>query len=138
MNKPYVKVGWNDKDEILASFWQGFFSLEEIVATGNRLIQIAKTEQARKVLYDTTAMEILDETSQRFIAGEFTRHMVEAGILFSATIVPKDFMAKTAVEKILDHSPKEIMERSKIFESFDSGLRWLRKKEVSPLGKAEK
>jgi hypothetical protein len=138
MDKPYVKIGWNPKDEILASYWKGFFSLEEIVATGNRLIQVAKIEQAQKVLYDTTAMEILDETSQRFIAGEFTRHLVEAGILYSAAIVPKDFMAKTAVENIMAISPESIHNRSKIFNNFNTALRWLRKKEVNPTGKEHK
>lgn len=138
LDKPYVKIGWNPRDNILASYWKGFFSLEEIVATGNRLIQIAKIEKARKVLYDASAMEILDEESQQFVAGEFTRHMVEAGILFSAATLPNDFIAKTAVENIMAISPESISSRSKVFSSFEEALRWLRRRDINPKEKEQK
>ncbi|MEM7549314.1 MAG: hypothetical protein AAF363_06565 [Bacteroidota bacterium] len=126
-DKPYVKIAWNKQDELLVSYWMGFFTKEEIVAAGNRTIQVARIENAHKILYDASEMEILDPASQKFISGEFTRQMIEAGIEYSAAVVPDDVLAKSSVNQIKELMGQPIKSRSKYFDSFDQAYKWLKK-----------
>ena len=137
-DKSYVKIAWNNKDKIIVSYWLGFFSKEEIIAAGNRTIQVARIENAKKILYDASNMEILDPASQLFISGEFTRQLVEAGIQYSATVLPKDSLARSSVNHIKELTEEKIQPRTVYFDNFSKALSWLRGKSLTPPDKVQK
>ena len=128
LNKPYVQVFWNPLNKILTSRWTGFCTFDEIKAVAQRIIDAVTFEGARKVLYDAREIEVLDEESQRFIAGDFTKEMIKVGIEYSATVSPTDIFAKFSVDDIQNSIKIPESSKNKLFQSMDEAFNWLESK----------
>jgi len=125
LDKPYIKVAWNQKEGILINHFKGFATYEEIVEIGKRIIEAVKIEKVRKVLYDARGLEIIDDTSRNHIINDFTRQMVEAGVLYAATVLPQDAFARSTMGQI-EQSLKYMDEVNRFFQSVTQALEWLR------------
>lgn len=125
LNKPYVQVFWNPLNKILTSRWTGFCTFDEIKAVAQRIIDAVSFEGARKVLYDAREIEVLDEDSQRYIAGDFTKEMIKVGIEYSATVSPTDIFAKFAVDDIQNSIKIPESANNKLFQSVEEAFNWL-------------
>ena len=131
LNKPYVQVYWNIAARVLTSRWSGFCTFDEIKAIGKRIVDAVIFEKAKKVLYDAREIEILDESSQKYIAEEFTKQMIDAGISYSATVFPDDVFAKFSIDDIQGHQTSSNISSSsnnKYFHSVDEAITWLNSK----------
>lgn len=127
LDKPYVQLFWNPSIEAVICRWTGFCTYEEITGVALRVMDVVLFERAKKVLYDATDMEVLEEESQLFISGAFTRQMIEAGVEYSATVFPKDIFAKFSVDDIRKSMPTLKKSRNLTFDSTQSALAWLKK-----------
>ncbi|MFY0651959.1 MAG: hypothetical protein JXQ96_08005 [Cyclobacteriaceae bacterium] len=128
LDKPYVTIFWNPANKILASIWKGFSTFDEINAIGQRILDAVVFEKATKVLYDAREMEILDNDSEKYISGAFTKEMVNAGVKYAATVLPEDVFAKYSVDNIqksIDNNKNALVN---YFKSLDSALKWLENK----------
>ncbi|MEO9804703.1 MAG: hypothetical protein ABJF04_15710 [Reichenbachiella sp.] len=128
LNKPYVQVFWNPLNKILTSRWTGFCTYDEIKAVAQRIIDAVTFEGARKVLYDAREIEVLDEDSQRFIAGDFTKEMIKVGIEYSATVSPTDTFAKFSLDDIQSSIKIPEASNNKFFKTVDDAFDWLKSK----------
>ncbi|MDW3211071.1 MAG: hypothetical protein R8N23_14435 [Reichenbachiella sp.] len=128
LNKPYVQVFWSPINKILTSRWTGFCTYDEIKAVAQRIIDAVTFEGARKVLYDAREIEVLDENSQRYIAGDFTKEMIKVGIEYSATVSPLDVFAKFSVDDIQNTIKIPEASHNKFFQSVDEAFDWLKSK----------
>lgn len=128
LNKPYVQVFWNPLNKILTSRWTGFCTYDEIKAVAQRIIDAVNFEGARKVLYDAREIEVLDEDSQRFIAGDFTKEMIKVGIEYSATVSPTDIFAKFSVDDIQSAMKLPESSKNRLFQSMEEAFNWLASK----------
>ena len=128
LNKPYVQVFWNPLNKILTSRWTGFCTYEEIKAVAQRIIDAATFEGASKVLYDAREIEVLDEDSQHYIAGDFTKEMIKAGIEYSATVSPNDVFAKFSVDDIQNSIKIPESSNNKFFQNEEEAFNWLQSK----------
>ncbi len=128
LNKPYVKLVWDDDDGILITYWEGFASFEELKAVADRTLEAARHEGARRLLNDTRKMELLDDDSQQYISGEFTLKMVRAGVQFAATVLPEDDFAKESVEYIKGAIPTVVHHSNRYFTSVSKAKKWLKTK----------
>ena len=123
LDKPYVKVFWNPDDQVLTSTWSGFFDYSEISAVGRRILEAVSFERATKVLYDARGIEMLDDSSQQYIAGYFTKQMVRSGVKKAAAVFPDDVFAKFSVDQIQDNMNRAVNVR--FFKSTSEASQWL-------------
>ncbi|MEP2023128.1 MAG: hypothetical protein ABJH98_10515 [Reichenbachiella sp.] len=128
LNKPYVQVFWSPINKILTSRWTGFCTYDEIKAVAQRIIDAVTFEGAKKVLYDAREIEVLDENSQRFIAGEFTKEMIKVGIEYSATVSPVDIFAKFSLDDIQSSIKIPEATHNRFFQNMDEAINWLSNK----------
>ena len=127
LNKPYVQLFWNPIDHILTNRWTGFCTSEEILAVGNRILDAVAFEKAQKVLYDAKQIEMLDESSQKYISGNFAYEMVGAGVKFAATVFPEDVLAKFSINDIQKKLGKfNTSSTINFFNSVNGAYNWLK------------
>ena len=85
-------------------------------------------EKATKVLYDAREIEILDNDSERYISGIFTKEMVGAGVKYAAAVLPEDVFAKYSIDniqqKIIDNKNACV----NYFNSMANAIKWLENK----------
>ena len=128
LDKPYVKVFWDPATKVLSSVWKGFSTFDEISAIGHRILDAVVFERATKDLYDAREMEILDNDSERYISGAFTKEMVGAGVKYAAAVLPEDVFAKYSIDNI----QKTIVDNKKAcvnyFKSMSNAVKWLENK----------
>ena len=126
LDKPYIKVAWNEKEGILINHFRGFATHEEIVEIGKRIIEAVRTEKATKFLYDARGLEIIDDISRDYIIRDFTHEMVvKAGVLYAATVLPEDIFSRSTMGQIQE-SLKYLDEVNQYFQSVTKALEWLR------------
>ncbi|UXP31137.1 hypothetical protein N6H18_12335 [Reichenbachiella agarivorans] len=128
LDKPYVKVLWDTEDGILMSRWSGFCTFDEIKAVSVRILDAVVLEGAKKVLYDAREIEVLDDESQEYISGAFTREMIQSGIMYSATVFPDDVFAKFSVDDIHKSLKGRKISNVTYFQSLPSAIEWLKSK----------
>ena len=128
LDKSYVQLYWNPTLKIIVCRWSGFCTHEEISAVALCLMDIVHLEGAKKILYDSQDMEVLDDASQKFISGAFTKQMIKAGVEYSATVFPEDIFAKFAVADIRKSMTNIKESNNSTFDSMKSALAWLKKK----------
>lgn len=128
LKKPYVQVFWSPINRILTSRWTGFCTYDEIKAVAQRIIDAVTLEGARKVLYDAREIEVLDEDSQKYIAGDFTKEMIKVGIEYSATVSPTDVFAKFSMDDIQNSIKIPEASHNKFFQSVEEAFQWLQSK----------
>lgn len=129
IDRPYVQVRYDESNKILYSVWQGFATADEFLGIGERLIELVSKENIHKVLYNTLEIELIDDFSQAFISGAFTRKMIIAGIQYSATVLPKDDLALESLDHIreLTHAPDA---NNRFFSSLEEAEHWLFNQEL--------
>ena len=122
--KPYVRVMLDESSRILFSVWQGFATSDELMAIGERILEIVSKESVRKVLFDTREMELIDDYSQSFISGAYTLDMIKAGVQYAATVLPRDEVAQESLDHIreLSHIPGD---HNRFFADYDEAIDWL-------------
>ncbi|MFY0626872.1 MAG: hypothetical protein JXR07_11280 [Reichenbachiella sp.] len=125
LNKPYVQLYWDGKSSVMTNRWVGFCTFEEILAVGKRITDAVIFEKAEKILYDAHGIEVLDEDSQKYISGAFTREMISAGIKYAATVFPKDVFAKFCVDDIQKKLEKSQGASINYFDSLSKANLWL-------------
>ncbi|PIB34832.1 hypothetical protein BFP72_05145 [Reichenbachiella sp. 5M10] len=128
LDKPYVKVFWNPEDRVLTSQWSGFCSFAEIKAVGERILDAVIFEQVEKVLYDAREIEVLDDESQKYISGTFTKDMISSGVKFSATVLPDDVFAKFSIDGIHQKLAHQRISNFEYFQSLSHAFLWLKEK----------
>lgn len=128
LDKPYVKIFWNPTNKVLSTIWKGFSTYDEISAIGHRILDAVVFEKATKVLYDAREIEILDNDSERYISGIFTKEMVGAGVKYAAAVLPEDVFAKYSIDniqqKIIDNKNACV----NYFNSMTNAIKWLENK----------
>jgi hypothetical protein len=128
MDKRYIKVGYNEESKILFNIWNGFSSYEEVLEIGNRTIEIAEKKGAKKVLFDSTNMEILDKDSRDYISNQFTTKMTSLGVKYAATVLPEDIFAQNTVKDIQIRLQQNQKVQVRYFDSCKKALDWLESK----------
>ena len=132
LDKPYIKVAWHPQLNLIIHDWKGFATFEEILEVGRRTLSAVQMEHATKVLYDTRDMEVLDDRSRNYIAGEFTVKMIRAGIHYSATILPEDPFAQCTIQAIKGSMERHLPERVRYFNTVNKALDWVVSQQVIP------
>lgn len=132
LDKPYIKVAWHPQLNMIVHNWKGFATFEEVQEVGHRTLAAVQLEHAQKVLYDTRGMEVLDDRSRSYIAGEFTIKMIRAGIHYSATITPEDPFAQYSILAIKERMERHLPERVKYFAAFNQAVDWLAAATIVP------
>jgi len=125
LDKPYVKLFWDYQSKILTNTWVGFCTHEEILAVGQRILDVVEIEGVRKILYDARGLEVLDVSSQRYITGKFTIDLMEAGVKVAATVLPKDLFAQFTVDDIQKKLALHGGAFVNYFEEFNNAVNWL-------------
>lgn len=128
LNKPYVQLYWDPSTRILTSHWSGFCTFDEIVAVGKRILDAVTFEHAEKVLYDARDIEVLDDQSQRYISGDFTRAMVNSGVKYAATVFPEDVFAKFSIDDIKENLSSNRGTSINYFNTISTAFNWLQSK----------
>lgn len=128
LDKDYIKVGFSEESKILFNVWNGFSSYEEVLEVGNRTIELAEKKSAKKVLFDTTNMEILDKASRDYISKQFTDKMNSIGVKYAATVLPEDIFARNTVKDIQIKLEQNQNVQVKYFDSCKKALEWLHSK----------
>lgn len=128
LDKAYVKLFYDKKSEVLTSIFKGFSTIEEVEAISIRMLQAVNIESAKKVLYDTRLLEVLDEVSEKYISTTYTSRMIEAGVKYSATIIPKDIFAQLSLDNIQKRHSRFEYRGISYFESFSKAIKWLTNK----------
>ena len=125
LDKPYVKVFWNPTTKVLSSIWKGFSTYDEISAIARRILDAVTFEKATKILYDARELEILDNDSEKYISGAFTKEMVGAGVKYAAAVLPEDSFAQSSIDSIkqtIVHNKKATVN---YFKSLPKAVSWL-------------
>lgn len=128
LDKPYVKVFWDPSTKVLSSVWKGFATFVEISSIGFRILDAVIFEKATKVLYDAREMEILDNDSEKYISGVFTKEMLGAGVKYAAVVLPEDVFAKYSIDNIQQTIISNKNACVNYFNSLPKALKWLENK----------
>lgn len=114
--------------KVMTSSWLGFCTHDEILAVGQRIVDAVQIEGARRVLYDTRGLEVLDLSSQRYITGKFTIDMMEAGVRVAAVVLPHDLFARFTVNDIQKKLAMHGGAFVNYFEELKEAINWLKVK----------
>ncbi len=132
LDKPYIKVAWHPRLNLIIHDWKGFATFEEILEVGQRTLEAVQMEHATKVLYDTRGMEVLDDRSRNYITNEFTLKMIRAGIHYSATVMPDDPFAQYTMHAIKERMERHFADRVRYFDAINKAIDWLVSMTISP------
>ncbi|MDP4679787.1 MAG: hypothetical protein NWS46_05400 [Cyclobacteriaceae bacterium] len=128
LDKSYVKVYWDPTTKILYTIWKGFSTFDEISAIGHRILDAVVFEKAAKVLYDAREIEILDNDSEKYISGIFTKEMIGAGVKYAAAVLPEDIFAKYSIDNIQKKMIDNKNALVNYFKSMTNAIQWLENK----------
>ncbi len=128
LDKPYVKVFYNPATCTLTSLWKGFSTFDEIKAVSTRILEAISIEGTCKVLYDTRQLEILDGESEKYISGTFTHLMKNAGVKYSAAVIPDDEFAQLSIDNIQKVQSNDSSTNAVYFSSMAKARQWLKHK----------
>lgn len=121
---PYVKVASHPGWGILFTYWSGFASYEDFVNIGERVSEIISKDQLEKILFDTRELEVIDDYSQAFISGDYTREMIRQGVRFAATVLPTDPIARESLMNI-EHTVPVSEDYNNYFDTAEEAIGWL-------------
>ena len=128
LDKPYVTIFWDKTNNVLSTIWKGFSTYDEISSIGYRILDAVSFEKATKILYDVRRLEVLDNDSQEYISGKFTKEMVTAGVKYAAVVIPEDAFSKSSIDNI----QKSILDNKEAcinyFNSLPTAAEWLKNK----------
>ena len=119
---------WDHKTKILTSRWSGFCTHDEILAVGQRIIDVVHIEGTSRILYDARGLEVLDTSSQRYITGKFTIDLMEAGVRVAAVVLPYDLFAQFTVDDIQKKLAQHGGAFVNYFKDVESAVDWLKVK----------
>ena len=80
-------------------------------------------KRSNKALYDSRYLAVISSDDQEWVAQEWYPRSIEAGIKYSALLVPHKAIAKSSANRML--SGMDISDPSQEFQDIDEALHWL-------------
>lgn len=122
-DSPQATVSWNEAVKAVVIEWKGFAQGEQYRTPLNKLLELAVQKQSNKVLYDTRRLSATSPNDQNWVAQDWYARSIEAGLKYSAAVIPIKVIAKSSLNRML--SGLEISNPSKEFDDIDEAIQWL-------------
>lgn len=120
---PAAKVSWNEADKAVIFEWKGFAQGELYRTPINKLLELVVQKQSNKVLYDCRKMSATSQDDQKWLTEDWYARSIEAGIKYSAIVIPEKVIAKSIVNKIV--SAVDSPNPSEEFDNIEEAVQWL-------------
>lgn len=116
-------VTWNEENKVVVLQWKSFAKGEQYRIPLNKVLELAVQKRTNKALYDSRHLAVISPDDQEWVAQEWYLRSMEAGITYSALIVPHKAIAKSSANRML--SGMDISNPTQEFHDIDEAFRWL-------------
>lgn len=122
-DSPQATVTWNEEKKVVILQWKSFAKGEQYRTPLNKLLELSVQKRSNKALYDSRYLAVISSDDQEWVAQEWYPRSIEAGIKYSALLVPHKAVAKSSANRML--SGMDISNPSQEFQDIDEALHWL-------------
>ncbi|WP_373229210.1 hypothetical protein [Cohnella sp.] len=122
---PQAKVSWNEAVKAVIFEWKSFAQGEQYRTPINKILDLAVQKQSKKVLYDCRKMSAISQDDQNWVAQDWYARSIEAGINYSAIVLPEKVIAKSSVNRVT--SALDSSKTSEEFDNLEEAVQWLSK-----------
>ncbi|WP_340399407.1 hypothetical protein [Paenibacillus sp. FSL H8-0079] len=116
-------VTWNEENKVVVLQWKSFAKGEQYRIPLNKVLELAVQKRTNKALYDSRHLAVISPDDQEWVAQEWYLRSMEAGITYSALIVPHKAIAKSSANRML--SGMDISNPTQEFHDIDEAFHWL-------------
>ncbi|MCF7758552.1 hypothetical protein KQ941_29435 [Paenibacillus xylanexedens] len=116
-------VSWNEDNKVVVLQWKSFARGEQYRTPLNKLLELAVQKRSNKALYDSRHLAVISPDDQEWVAQEWYPRSLEAGLKYSALLVPHKAIAKSSANRML--SGMDISNPSQEFHDLDEAFQWL-------------
>jgi hypothetical protein len=83
--------------------WKGFAQGKPYRTPLNKLLELAVQKQCDKVLYDSRGLAAISPVDQNWVAEDWYPRSLEAGLKYSAAVVPIKTIAKSSLNRMVSN-----------------------------------
>ncbi|MHA7963372.1 hypothetical protein ACX93W_04430 [Paenibacillus sp. CAU 1782] len=123
-DSPHATVTWNEENKVVVLQWKSFAKGEQYRTPLNKVLELAVQKRTNKALYDSRHLAVISPDDQEWVAQEWYLRSMEAGIKYSALIVPHKAIAKSSANRML--SGMDISNPTQEFHDIDEAFHWLK------------
>lgn len=120
---PQAKISWNEAVKAVIFEWKGFAQGEQYRTPINKILELVVQKQSKKVLYDCRKMSVVSQDDQSWLLQDWYNRSIEAGLKYSAIVLPEKVIAKSSVNRIV--SAVDSSNPSEEFTDMDEAIQWL-------------
>ncbi|WP_128103493.1 hypothetical protein [Paenibacillus sp. DCT19] len=122
-DSPQATVTWNEEKKVVVLQWKSFAKGEPYRTPLNKVLELAVQKRTNKALYDSRHLAVISPDDQEWVAKDWYPRSKEAGIKYSALLVPHKAIAKSSANRML--SGMDISNPSEEFNDIDEAFSWL-------------
>ncbi|WP_336764572.1 hypothetical protein [Paenibacillus sp. USHLN196] len=122
-DSPQATVTSNEENKVVILQWKSFAQGEQYRTPLNKLLELAVQKRSNKALYDSRHLAVISPDDQEWVAQEWYPRSLEAGLKYSALLVPHKAIAKSSANRML--SGMDISNPSQEFHDIDEAFHWL-------------
>ncbi|MBT2283359.1 hypothetical protein J7E78_07395 [Paenibacillus polymyxa] len=122
-DSPQATVSWNEDNKVVVLQWKSFARGEQYRTPLNKLLELAEQKRSNKALYDSRHLAVISPDDQEWVTQEWYPRSLEAGLKYSALLVPHKAIAKSSANRML--SGMDISNPSQEFHDLDEAFQWL-------------
>ncbi|WP_339179218.1 hypothetical protein [Paenibacillus sp. FSL R5-0701] len=122
-DSPQATVSWNEDNKVVVLQWMSFARGEQYRTPLNKLLELAVQKRSDKALYDSRHLAVISPDDQEWVAQEWYPRSLEAGLKYSALLVPHKAIAKSSANRML--SGMDISNPSQEFHDLNEAFQWL-------------
>jgi hypothetical protein len=122
LSNSYLTISWDDSIECVIVAWRGFFSGENMKNGAEKALELIKEKNAKLYLSDTSQSHVVGPDDQNWIINDWQPRAVELGLKKLATVVPKNIIARVAMNRL---SPMFSDLETEFFDNVEAARLWL-------------
>jgi hypothetical protein len=118
---------WNEKDQIISYTHIGYSEGDHFRANALKMVDLLAEKKGHKLLLNTLEMKVLNQKDQEWLNEVFVPLLVEAGLRYQATVIPKSALGEISLKKVINRIADKNLEVA-YFSDAAAAEVWLRSK----------
>ena len=125
MGEKYVQVLWNEPENLVETYWNGFVSSEEYRNMCGKLIEVCQTRNSQKILFDRRNLKTEEPGDVTWTETEWLPLLAMlTQVRYRAIVQPSLHFIHVKEKKTYTHFSN--LFRTAEFEATDEALHWLK------------
>jgi hypothetical protein len=123
-DKPFLIVHYDEAVKCIIMEWKGFAFTNEMREGHNKGLELLKEKKAFRWISDLRLAKTVAEDDQEWLREDWKPRLLEAGMRYSAIIVPQSALGRIQMKTLMERSKDKIAER-RYFDDIREAKAWL-------------